>query len=92
MDTLLSTDVLECIEGTGLPTCSREPALNADLSTGLLQPGQKSPMEYLQETEPVKVEGLVVASHGGEPYFPPCTPLLPSPLLLLLKKSCPLSS
>jgi hypothetical protein len=31
-----------------------------------LQEGAKSPMDYIQETEPIKVSGMVVASTGSE--------------------------
>lgn len=38
-----------------------------DTHTGKwLQKGQKSPMEYIQAAEPIKVHGPVVASHGSE--------------------------
>lgn len=30
------------------------------------QAGMKSPMDYIQETEPIKVSGMVVASYGSE--------------------------
>ena len=31
--------------------------------------GQKTPMEYIQSAEPIKVHGAVVASHGSEFLF-----------------------
>jgi NADH dehydrogenase (ubiquinone) Fe-S protein 6 len=31
-----------------------------------MQSGNKSPMEYIQEAAPIKVHGMVVASHGTD--------------------------
>lgn len=59
------------IGGTVLPQLAQEPpappAPRPPATIACLQGNHKSPIEYIQSTQPIKVHGLTVASYGCEP-------------------------